>query len=149
MKSTPLYCFGALILAQPKVCFHRLFASHSAKPSQAASRPAPPKGGAFCDFTETSDKAPPERKDFPRSGGIWQRRQALTERGLTERITTEKSRCRKWHRLRVVRVYARALSTALSRSAVHSLEAITMTTVLSLKAMTAFSTLSCACANSA
>ena len=44
---------------------------------------------------------------------------------------------------------ARALSTALSRSAVHSLEAITMTTVLSLKAMTAFSTLVWAWANSA
>ena len=37
-----------------------------------------------------------------------------------------------------------ALSTALSRSAVHSLDAITMTMVLPLKAMTAFSTLSCA-----
>ena len=42
-----------------------------------------------------------------------------------------------------------ALSTALSRSAVHSLEAMTMTTVLSLKAITAFSTFSWACANSA
>ncbi len=39
---------------------------------------------------------------------------------------------------------ASALSTALSRSAVHSLDAITMTMVLPLKAMTAFSTLSCA-----
>ena len=42
-----------------------------------------------------------------------------------------------------------ALSTALSRSAVHSLEAMAMTTRLSLKAMTAFSTLLCAWANSA
>ena len=37
---------------------------------------------------------------------------------------------------------ASALSTALSRSAVHSLDAITMTMVLPLKAITAFPTLS-------
>ena len=43
----------------------------------------------------------------------------------------------------------RALSTALFRSAVHSLEAITMTTRSPLEEMMAFSTLLCACANSA
>ena len=43
----------------------------------------------------------------------------------------------------------RALSTALVRSAVHSLEAITMTTRSPLEEMMAFSTLLCACANSA
>ena len=43
----------------------------------------------------------------------------------------------------------RALSTALVRSAEHSLEAITMTTRSPLAEMMAFSTLLCACANSA
>ena len=43
----------------------------------------------------------------------------------------------------------RALSTALFRSAEHSLEAITMTTRSPLEEMMAFSTLLCACANSA
>ena len=70
--------------------------------------------------------------------------------GVSLLLITEKSRCRNWHRLFRCQIqFARALSTALSRSAVLSLEAITMTTVLSLKAMTAFSTLVCACANSA
>lgn len=43
----------------------------------------------------------------------------------------------------------RALSTALFRSAEHALEAITMTTRSPLEEMMAFSTLLCACANSA
>ena len=43
----------------------------------------------------------------------------------------------------------RTLSTALFRSAEHSLEAITMTTRSPLEEMMAFSTLLCACANSA
>ena len=43
----------------------------------------------------------------------------------------------------------RALSTARFRSAEHSLEAITMTTRSPLEEMMAFSTLLCACANSA
>ena len=29
-----------------------------------------PKGGAFCHLPVSTDKAPPERKDFPRSGQI-------------------------------------------------------------------------------
>ena len=65
-----------------------------------------PKGGAFCHLPVSTDKAPPERKDFPRpgqilpapgrnvtagdkernrcraatKGGIWQNRQVLPER---------------------------------------------------------------------
>ena len=47
--------------------------------SHRCAMPAPPKGGAFCHLPVGTNKAPPERKDFPRAGG---RCRAATKGGI-------------------------------------------------------------------
>ena len=89
------------------------------------------------------------RFSLPPVGGIRQRRQALTERVLTGRVLLKKADAADGTGSEAQIQLFRALSTARLRSAEHSLEAITMTTRSPLEEMMAFSTLLCACANSA
>ena len=54
--------------------------------------PAPPKGGAFLHLSVCADKAPPERKDFPRSGEDVAQRQkgeSGTAQAVTEGVLRE------------------------------------------------------------
>ena len=67
--------------------FRNYFFTGGVTPTGSLRSPAPPKGELLLYLPEV--EAPPERKDFPRSGGrcraatkggIWQARQGLTER---------------------------------------------------------------------
>ena len=80
--------FAALLSAKAQRCGGLSTNFQQPEPSQALTRQLP-RRGSFCHLPVSTNKAPPERKDFPRPGEDVAQRQkgeSGTPSGVTERV---------------------------------------------------------------